>query len=86
MDELDAFLAKVRLERRLQDEQWGGIGHDDRHPRGDWILYMVKQLGYASREIEKAEAVQFEHRMIKIAAIAVAAAQSSWRRRGGNHA
>ena len=83
------MLTAIVNERTAQVEQWGGNDHDDHHNR-----YIMKQLDRAryepySPESEErvirtfsiANAAEFEARMVKVAALAIAAAQSVRRRR-----
>ena len=73
-----AVLKDVFDERQSQDKQWGGPDHDDCHLEVDWVSYIVRQLGMAS-EYDVAPEV-FQTRMVKVAALAVAAVESSRRR------
>ena len=71
-----AIVAEIERERAAQDRQWGGPTHDDSHNRLDWCEYIRKQAGLALRATNGRE---FEERMIKAAALAVAAIESSRR-------
>lgn len=71
------ILSEVGTERVLQDRQWGGPDHDDHHTKNEWRWFIVKQMGEPTVSSE-----DFEHRMIKAAALAVAAVESSRRKRG----
>lgn len=68
-------LADVLEERSRQDAQWGGAAHDDEHTTSDWMNFIVKQTAFwfsgygGSRE-----------RLVKIAALAVAAIEMLDRR------
>jgi hypothetical protein len=67
-------------ERQLQDAEWGGNDHDDKHDFFDWRQFIYKQLTAASME-----AGQFDRqrkRLVKIAALAVAAIESMDRKGG----
>jgi hypothetical protein len=66
-------------ERVAQDNQWGGKEHDDSHERFEWLNYIAKQTRMGLSVAHNPE--QFEARMIKIAALAVAAIESSRRQR-----
>jgi hypothetical protein len=72
-----AFVALQLNERVKQDEKWGGRWHDDSHVECDWRNFIKKQLS-ASHDGGPEE---FERRMVKIAALAMAAFTSSKRRR-----
>jgi len=71
----DQIYVEVAMERAAQDRQWGGPEHDDAHRERDWedILHkhayrLVDCLGEASPD--------YRQRLIKIAALAVAAIQA----------
>lgn len=63
-------------ERIRQDRQWGGAEHDDQHGRDAWACFIKKQLGmlYSGKS-------DWEERMIKIGALAMAAVASDRRLR-----
>jgi hypothetical protein len=67
------FWRMVVSERDQQDLQFGGPEHDDQHVREDWLHFLQKQL-------DLAEGPQFESRMIRLAALALAAWESQRRR------
>ena len=67
---------EILKERNLQDRQWGGPEHDDEHNSRDWIIFIVKQLGKASVPWSEGN---FKIRMIKVAALAVAALEWLYR-------
>lgn len=73
----DTVFDEVRAERVRQDRQWGGAAHDDIHDRLEWCRYIDKQILFAIRH--DSDPVEFENRMIKAAALAVAAIESSRR-------
>lgn len=72
---LRAIFEEVGLERMHQDTKWGGPVHDDQHALGDWIDFIDEQQARAFEPHEGRE------RLIKIAALAVAAVQSLDRKR-----
>lgn len=72
----------ISTERLAQDKQWGGAEHDDQHRSADWATYVSKQTK-PIREMSSfspASAEEFEERMVKVAALAIAAIQSNCRR------
>jgi hypothetical protein len=74
---MDRILDEIRRERDRQDEKYGGRDHDDSHHPGDWCLILAKYLGCAAADTIDAEPdAAFRGNMIKIAAVAIAAAQS----------
>lgn len=67
----------IDAERREQNAQWGGEEHDDEHIAAEWcgfIAYQCRQM-VKPQGLRKARA-----RMVKIAALAVAAIESFDRR------
>lgn len=81
MQDASPFLEDVFLERKRQDEQWGGPSHDDCHHRNDWITFIRKQLNLADGDASGASVpdADFWERMVKVAALAMAAAESQRR-------
>lgn len=80
--ERDLIFGEITRERASQDEEWGGATHDDSHERYEWAVFIRKQnnLGeQAAYYSTKAE--EFESRMVKVAALALAAIESSRRQR-----
>jgi hypothetical protein len=67
----------IDQERQSQDAQWGGAIHDDSHDLSAWHWFISKQLKLTDTRIPEI----FEHRMVKVAALAVAAIESSRRQR-----
>lgn len=67
---------EILAERREQDVRWGGPSHDDTHLPFEWCQYIDKFRRYA-RDSDSAS--EYEHRLIQIAALAVAAVESSRR-------
>lgn len=76
--DLVRVLQEVADERWRQDLQWGGAAHDDEHDHVDWhrVLssHVDRLLVYPEREMDPPS--DFRLRLLKIAALAVAAAQS----------
>ena len=70
---------EINKERCAQDEQWGGQTHDDSHERFEWCVYIRKQNMLADHA--SSDPQEFEDRMVKVAALAVAAIESSRRQR-----
>lgn len=84
----DVFM-EIHAERLTQDAQWGGSEHDDRHPPEDWLDFIRKQVDAADsligngEEFESGDAI-YRQRMVKVAALAVAAIETldRWRSKG----
>lgn len=62
---------EIKRERVRQDAQWGGPAHDDTHDQTDWESYIEKQTMLADHNPSS-----HRERMIKVAALAVAAIES----------
>ncbi len=62
----------VLAEREHQDAQWGGEAHDDTHLKDDWLHFIRKQLDHAFH----VGTPGVRDRLVKIAALAVAAIES----------
>lgn len=78
----ERILFDIADERRRQDEQWGGPDHDDTHRGVDWLRYINRQSTLASNETLSDDASEvvdpegYRARLVKIAALAVAAIES----------
>ena len=72
-------IAQVIQERKNQDRQWGGPDHDDSHNLGDWMSYFEYQFTSMGEDNAR-------QRLIKIAALAVAAVESIDRKESKNEA
>ncbi len=63
---------QINGERYLQDLEWGGPEHDDEHEPDDWTEYLLDQVYRAESENNRG----YRERLVKIAALAVAAMES----------
>lgn len=79
-DGLGGVLATVRSYRAVQDEEHGGPSHDDTHNADDWKRFIDK-FNHRARFAVRAE--DRERDLFHVAALAVAAIQSSRRIRVG---
>lgn len=80
-DDLDRVITEVRDRRYTQDEKHGGPEHDDTHTRSEWLCFMHEWLAHATAwSDESSDAGQFESRCFDVAALAIAAIQSSRRK------
>ena len=66
----EKIIEEILAEREYQDNKWGGPDHDDIHYNHDWGVYIIKHLGKAF-----GSPLTFREQMIKVAALAVAAAE-----------
>lgn len=74
-------ISEVLAERKRQDAQWGGPAHDDEHAALEWLSFIDNQTDKAIRETagwlhESSIAPDVRVRLVKIAALAVAAIES----------
>ncbi len=67
---------EIEAERVRQDAKWGGPAHDDEHTFADWIDYIKEHTNNARFK-------GFRIEMVKIAALAIAAIESTARKTGG---
>ena len=77
--EFDWAIVDIAAERDAQDKQGGGLVHDDSHERFEWCSFIGKQVRAA--DLYAGDPLKFESRMIKVAALAIAAIESSRRQR-----
>jgi hypothetical protein len=64
-----SILDEIDRERDAQDKQWGGETHDDSHEQYDWLRF----IDYQENRMNSND---YRERMIKIAALAIAAVES----------
>lgn len=65
-------------ERIRQDKKWGGSEHDDLHSTHDWYDFIRSQV--SENEPFRHNRTEFRRRMVKVAALAMAAIESFDRR------
>lgn len=73
----DKAFSLIAEERAAQDEQWGGGEHDKEHTTEEWLTYITKQLNYAAIANRIGRGDEVKERLVKIAALAVAALEAS---------
>ncbi len=66
------IFADIVVERKYQDEKWGGPAHDSTETEANWADYITE---YALGE-GRAAGYDFRTRMVKVAALAVAALEA----------
>jgi hypothetical protein len=71
-------VADILNERTYQDEKWGGPEHDDAETEENWQKYITE---YANAQ-GRSESYDFRKRMVKVAALALAAIESVDRKAG----
>lgn len=62
----------IKEERRYQDKKWGGSDHDDTETEDSWQKYITE---YANAQ-GRSQSYDFRKRMVKVAALALAAIES----------
>lgn len=80
------IFGEIVEERNRQDRQWGGPDHDDFHDERDWLRYIRKQMAHAWRAAPLVGELMtdYRRRLVKIAALALAAIESHDRRQEGD--
>lgn len=76
---MSKVFSELVLERAVQDAEWGGPAHDDRHDWYDWRQFLYKQMTALSMEYNDDRR---RKRFVKIAALAMAAVESIDRKAG----
>jgi hypothetical protein len=87
------FIVEVMRERKAQDQQWGGPRHNDEHTYVEFLGFIRRQLGSvlvlpgSREELDSAmrkgtNLADFRSRMVKVAALAMAAVESTERKSG----
>lgn len=74
-----SILDEIIQERKIQDAEWGGQRHDDTHDWYDWREIIYRQMMLMSMESDDARR---RKRLIKVAAVAMAAVESIDRKYG----
>lgn len=78
----EGIVLDIFAERDRQDAQWGGPDHDDSHQAREWLGYVEHQLDAARNEaldddyVNLVDPEHYRQRLVKIAALAVAAIES----------
>lgn len=68
-------LSRVVAERKRQDERWGPA-HDDEHTTADFVRFIEHYAGLARDAEIQADPDEARKRLVQVAALAVAAAES----------
>jgi hypothetical protein len=76
------IMQEISRERAKQDEQWGGQEHDDTHSPGDWFRFISYQVHRGSSGDSVGDMHKRRRRLVKIAALAIAALESDLRKMG----
>lgn len=74
------IVAEVIVERVQQDVQWGGPEADDSRTPQQWLGYIERQLRKVAHPTEQPTPANFRERMVKVAALALAALQADARK------
>ncbi len=70
MKAVQLIFSQISVKRLEQIQQWGGPEHDDLHTPEEWTAFIGKQLSYYVSGNEPRD------RLLKIAALAIAATES----------
>lgn len=79
-------LSEVAAERRRQDARWGGAAHDDAQPMEAFVGLIRDYAAWARVALRAGDHGEARERLIQVAALAVAAAESLDRRHGAGAA
>ena len=71
-----SIYTELKQERKHQDKKWGGPLHDDTHDEDDWEAFIHERLLGVPRFDGGLAHDPYRHRMIEIAALAIAAIES----------
>jgi hypothetical protein len=82
MDMSEKAYLDIKAERERQDALWGGPSHDDNHDALDWLEFIDYQVTRTHDAVNFPYEVDWtaRERLVKIAALAVAAIESIDRR------
>lgn len=75
----ETILNEIRQERKYQDQKWSGSSFDDTHSEADWLQWLNEYANGTGRAAGRA----FRERMVKTAALAVAAIEAMDRKAYG---
>lgn len=75
-DSLRAVLRDVESERQRQDAKWGGPEHDDGHDTHTFCLLIEGYTGWARVMAGMDSLSKARHRLVQVAALAVAGCES----------
>ena len=78
----EAILREIQTERMAQDSLWGGPAHDDKHAPAEWLSIIVRHLGLAAGDCAEIDPERYRRQLVRVAAVAVAAAEAHDRRAG----
>lgn len=67
-----SVVLEIETERKRQDYQWGGAGHDDHHAREEWLTFLRRQTEKAARALRDGDLAAHRHYLRNIAALAIA--------------
>jgi hypothetical protein len=82
MNRLTQAVTDVMLERARQDAKWGGPEHDDEHTVAQWVELIQDYAGWARVMAGMNSRDKARRRLVQVAALALAAAESIDRTRG----
>lgn len=72
----DKIFAEINAEREAQDIAHGGPASDDTHSLNDWIAILARHVGLAASDGAAEDRARCRRQLIRVAAVAVAAAEA----------
>ena len=75
------LLIEVAVRRAQQDSKWGGPSHYDKHYEDDWVRFIQHYLLSCKTCATEGDSEKYEDYLLDVAALAVAAIESSRRKR-----
>ena len=69
----EKVIEELLAEREYQDHKWGGEEHDNSLTQEDWLRHIIKHLCRAAGEVKDLD--KFHYHLVRVAALAVAAAE-----------
>ena len=77
-----AIFNQITDERCRQDSKWGGAAHDDSHTTEEFVQLIEGYAGWARTMAGMGSQEKARHRLIQVAALAVAACETIDRKLG----
>jgi hypothetical protein len=67
------IVVDIIMERKRQDEKWGGAAHDKQHTVSDWVRFIHEHASKANEAASLGDIQRAQARLVEVAALAVAA-------------
>lgn len=72
---MNRIIEEIKKERQRQDDQWGGVYHDDKVSPFEWVE-VIGKLAQKAKDIYIPDPWEYRRRLMQVAAVAVAACES----------